>query len=719
MLQAGTESEFLIERFFPFERVSEVGTRERYFHGRTPHSVHVWWARRPFSAMRAIVFASLVPYREEDASLLEEICLASLPSPLALEISHNSLFKAWKRPPRVLDVFGGGGTIALEAARLGCEVVSLDINPLACFVQRTLLQYSQAHPELPILVRNYGERFLWQLKKETNELYRRDKVSATLGRPAVFFWGRTVRCSNQRCGKVISLSRIGWLSKKPGRSVFLTQRPNRDGNYRRELHFNPKQRLPTNDWETTRGITCPFCHRFYDKNGFQALTQNSLGSELICVCVMRNGTKSYIVPQCPSDFVPTEEELQRKLDAELHQIGMTLPNTELPCWSGIVNPALYGITRHANLFNPRQLVILLKVIRGLREIYETMLKDGHKDTVALAVTATLSGFIDQLVDWNSVLSMWIPENEQVGRALAGPGLPMLWDYVEIDPFSDAPANLPNKLNRIVKGLEAIPRFPVPVEVQCCSATSLPFDDESFDAVITDPPYGDNLFYSVLSDCIYVWKRVIFKDLISDLFAHERTPSDEEIVASAHRHGSFEEAMSFYQERLALAIQEVARVLRSQGILSLVFTHSTLDAWGAIVHAFRRTGMVVTACYPLHLERRARPRGMSAKAVHASVVLVARKKPFALEVGNWEEIRLQIERELHSLVHELRTAGWDETDIGMACFAKAVGIIAKYASIQKGGRELPVRSCLEQSADLVRKFSPSLPLRPNITKSVRL
>jgi putative DNA methylase len=612
------------------------------------------------------------------------------------------------RPPQVLDIFGGGGTIALEAARLGCRAFSLDINPLAYFIQCTLLRYSQAHPSLVELVRKYGERLLNELERDTKHFYQRNRRDNPR---LAFFWGRAVRCSNPSCAKVISLSRLRWLSKKKGRKVLFGLRPDSTkGRYVRELHFNPSTDLSYERWQTTRGISCPFCRRTYTKEELQELTRSTLHDILLCICSTRGHIKDYALPDSQDDLLWMEGELRREIALDLERIGCPLPSTTLPRWSGIVNPALYGITTHVDMFNLRQLAVLLKTIRKLRDAHATLVASGLSKEAAIAVTSALSGLVDQLVDWNCRLTMWIPQNEQVGRALAGPGLPMLWDYVEIDPCSTGPANLYAKLDRIIEALRAIPRFSFPVEVHLGSATNLPFPDETFDAVVTDPPYADNLFYSVLSDCIFVWKRMIFHDILPEIFGPIQVPHAEEIVASHHRHASYTQALNFYEERIGKAIGEAARVLRSEGVLSLFFSHSTIEAWEIIVRAFRRAKLVIRACWPLTLERRARPRGMTSKAVDVSVVIVARKASEPLQKRDWKWVKAQIGQEVSRLIHELGPMQWEEADLGLACFAKAVSVIAACEAVYESNRLLPLRECLERAFAQIATSLPSFSLQ---------
>jgi len=458
-----------------------------------------------------------------------------------------------------------------------------------------------------------------------------------------------------------------------------------------------------------KGISCPFCGHKYNKEKFQKLTRLYLGDELLCIRVAKGYVKQYVLPTSIEDYYPSQDEIKESIQNDLNLIGQCLPEIELPRWSGIVNPALYGARYHADLFNPRQLAVLLKVVRALRELNTELVHEGFSIKESLAITSALSAFVDQLVDWNSRLSMWIEENEQVGRALSGPGIPMFWRYAEIDPFVPSPANLYDKLDRIVEALKFIPRFSAPMHVYMTSATCLPFEDKSFDAIVTDPAYGDNLFYSVLSECIYVWKRMIFKDLLPEIFNSPGISKDDEIVAPVWKY-SFSDAMKFYEERLTLALREAARVLKPEGIISLFFTHGTSEAWELIIRAFRNAGFQIITFWPIIIERRARPRGMRSKAVNVSVVIVARHKPEKLSTCDWNEVKEEINKVISELSCKLISYGWRNEDIAWGCFAKSVGIIAKYDKIIDGNNFLSLKDCIKRCALQIEEHFPSLSLK---------
>jgi putative DNA methylase len=699
-----------IERFLPINIISKVGSNERYLHGRTPHSIFAWWARRPFTTMRAAVFASLFPVTSEDAAidisrLTEQLIKSINPSPLIVLHAKELLLESYGRPPRILDIFGGGGTIALEAARLGCEAASLELNPLAYFIQLTILKYSQTSSNLSELVQKYGLYLLHKIEVETDNLYRRDRGDQK-ERNIAFIWSRSIKCSNPNCRKTISLSKMGWISRKKGRTVFLEQYPDlKKGGFTRKLLFNPIKPL-IKEWNTVSGITCPFCHYHYTKREFQSLCTN-LQDELLCVCRTNGKCKTYILPEDIDDFFPAENEIQNEIKTELRHIGLPLPETELPLWSGVVNPPLYGIHKHVELFNPRQLLVLLKIIRGLRELYEELCSSISTD-VALAVTSVLSSFVDHLVDWNCRLSTWIEENEQVGRALSGPGIPMFWNYVEIDPFSNGPANLYDKLNRIVNAVKTIPKFHVPIDVQMGSATELPFEGE-FDAVITDPPYGDNLFYSVLSECIYIWKRMVFKDILPEIFGPEKISAEKEIVAAHYNRNSFKEAMNFYEENLTKALTNAVSLLTPDGVLSLFFSHSTLAAWETIIRVFRKANLMISASWPIIIERKARPRGMRSKATNASFIIVGRRRKGVLHPVDSKLLYNIMEQETIKLADYLIKIGWNKDDIALSCFGKLASFLTIF-DIRDGDRVLPLEQCLKNLLCIVKKKFPTFSLQ---------
>ena len=693
------KSDRLIHRGTLGVEASVSGLAERYARGRTSHTVHVWWARRPHSAMRSLVFESLC--REQTPEALE---IAAL---LALSGSENAPELARARQlikrsfdneaPYVLDNFGGGGTIPFEAALLGAKTFSIDYNALSVFIQKSNLELSQAafarlsHKEILLIVRRYGEHVLDQLTKMTEDLYNRKVTIKDKGKFA-YFWTYKTQCKN--CGYGFYLSKRPWLSKKKGKSIGISIA---EGDQEESISIEHGENIsPSRCWNGRgsgggAGVHCPKCGEA-DKN---PSIKNCDDVVIATGSLAKPTGKSFSLVE-PSD-TPNQQKIKKRERIILSELAVNLPESYLPKWSGIVNPALYGIETHADIFNPRQRVVLLELIKALRDAHAEMCS-SYSVVVAEYVTSVLSSSIDQYVDWNCRLSMWISQNEQVGRAFCGPGVSMLWDYVETDAVMDGPANLWDKLERILAAVESAPEFEHVPCVQNGKAQHLPFADDTFDAVITDPPYYDNLFYNVLADFFYPWKRMLLAPIFPELFEMPQTDDVEELVASSIRQGNSDKAHGWYCEQLLRALEETGRVLKPDGILSFVYGHSSLRGWHAIVDSFRKSGLHIDTVEPLSIERRQRPRAMTSEAVNTCVVLVASKNGSPRRELRTTELLSRIHTDAETYGSPLRQAGWTEEDIGMAIFARAVAHMANAKSIE--GKQQSDLEAIQVAAEAV-------------------
>ena len=288
---------------------------------------------------------------------------------------------------------------------------------------------------------------------------------------------------------------------------------------------------------------------------------------------------------------------------------------------------------------------------------------------------------------------------------SGPGVAMLWDYVETDQLLRGPANLWSKLARIVKGVSSIPQFPHAVTVKKGPAQALDYPDNYFDAVVTDPPYYDNIYYSVLADFIYAWKRPIL-DLISpSVYLSPTTDTKGELVASSNRSGSADRALNDYCEQLSLSLKEVERVLKSDGVFSFVYSHGSLQGWLALLKAFRDSNLLITSVQPLSIERRQRPRAMTAGAINTCLVFVARPGKNQSRSVSAAEIDNQLEERLFGFAEELIRLGWEEIDAALATFANVVGMLANSAPNQIDDLE-----ALRRIAASVRLRFPSFSIK---------
>lgn len=668
----------LIERDVLHLEASMAGLKERYTRGETQQTIHVWWARRPHAAMRALTLFSLLR-EDSDASLSDGFSEEGV-----LKI-RRLLQSTYGRKPKVLDPFGGGGTIPFEASYLGAEAHSIDSNAMAAFIQAANLNYGEEFRKAGVseLLKASGERALELLAASTAELF------PLRGKTALcYIWSYRRKCD--KCTHSFSVSKRPWLSKKKGKLIFYEITENGSIIHRAGA---PK----ASNWAGRNGtLCCPHCG---------ALNRVSLANTNDALCaIITSGKKTGKVFSVPDeDAIPSDIYLKAFEEKVLNRLGNGLPETIIPKWSGIINPSVYGMETHAEHFNKRQRCVMLALIEALLLIHkENEIKHGA--TKARAVTCALSGLIDQTVDWNSRLSMWIPQNEQVGRGLCGPGIAMLWDYAETDPVSDGPSNLRSKLNRICKGADALAELPLKVNTSLASAMALPYGSESFDAVITDPPYYDNVFYSPLADFIYTWKRMLLRNIVPQFFMEDLTDGEAELVSSSLRAGSSDKAHARYCMMFTKAFREASRVLRRDGIFSLVYSHSSVKGWCALVEAFQKSDFTVQSAQPLAIERKARPRAMTSAAVNTCIVFVAHLNG-QKEIISHDDALLTIRTELHRpYLDELKVLGWTDADAGVAMLAR---LITPLCNVNFSGHDL--EKLLIYAGKLVSELCPGFAL----------
>lgn len=648
------ESFRVIERYFPADVVSERSRRERYQRGKTAHTIFTWWARRPFAAAAALATTSLIEstgLKPGAQALIDDYCGAESPGLLLPAI--EALTQASTQ--RVLDLFGGGATIPLETGRLGAQTYSLDNNELAHFIQHSLLELAPAHPGLADDVESKGQQFLEDLRRETESFFPARDAGEN-GRKIAYLWSREVACPG--CQGWLALNRRPWVMRRGDEQRFIKRRARpatRD--YSVQLCDDGEPDGDNHAWDGQQ-IACPFCGHRIERDQMQAAMEAKTRDRLMATVTSRGrrapGRKRFHDAQEPVDL-PDAGLLQAAIIRDLNAMDESLPTARLPRWSGVTNPALYGMAPHVELFNLRQRAVLVRCCRLLRDHHRRWV-EAMGPSRAAAVAAYMSGLVDQLADWNSRLATWISQNEQVGRGLSGPGLAMVWDHVEIDPLEEAPANLWDKLARICKGLRSLPTFRQPAQVVRGDARQLPFGDRYFDVVVTDPPYFDNLFYSALADCIYVWKRLALKEIFPDHFKAETTDSSRELTMNRHVHDDVAAATEYYRQGMAQVFGEVHRVLKPGGVMSLVFAHSTVEGWASIVDALRQAKMALVAAWPMYVERRHRPRAMGGRAVNTSFVLVARRRRKQVAPMAWSALAASL---AEAMAHQDRKLADDE------------------------------------------------------------
>ena len=703
--------ERFIERTFPVGRVSENSAREKNIRHGHISTLHIWWARRPLASSRATIYASLIPTAGDE---LEEVRVKRFIEELSewenslnqgmIERARRDIREYHGQPPRVLDPFGGGGSIPLEALRLGCETYSMDLNPVAVLIQKCTLEYPQRYgasdswsdsePRLLRDVKRWGEWVLMEAREELSRFYPEDDDGSI---PAAYIWARTLPCQNPDCGAEIPLMRQYWLARKKNRKIALKPVVTGEG-VEFEIVEDP-------DFDPSRGtisraiVTCPVCGSTIPANDTRRLFQEGkAGERLIAVALThtqrRGKTYRLATERDLEAYMEAQQYLEKKRDELMDQWGIDPvpdePIRRVPFKFGVINVWVYGLDTWGDLFNARQKLALITFTEKIRQAHQEMLEEGCEEDYAKALLSYISLIVSRMSDFSTNLCRWHPQWEFIPNTFGRQALPMSFDYSELNLFSPILSGTWHSMERqILRPLEHLSKInkneDVPEVVQG-SAVSLPFDDEYFDAVFTDPPYYDNVPYSYLSDFFYVWLKRALGDLYPDLFMTPLTPKRGEMVAYTNDK-SMDEAREEFESMLRDSFREIHRVLRPGGIANIVYAHKTTHGWETVINSLLDSGLVVTASWPIFTEMRARMRAQGSAALASSIYIVARKPDFEKSTGYYEEVLGELKEVLGEKLDYLWGEGISGPDFFIAAIGAGLEVIGKYSEILKYNGEI--------------------------------
>ena len=693
----------LIEDYIPVKAIDSVTSRQFGHINLHPRKLHLWWARRPLSAARAAIYATLVPVDgtpidERSDDFFASLCEWSASDQTIATARSRVLAANGGVPPKVLDLFAGGGAIPLEAARLGCDATAVELNPVAHLIERCTLDYPQRFgPGLADDVREYGRRWVDLTWDRVGHLYPRVRepqgeqqrlgedpaADRATGRPIAYLWTRTVPCPNIAGGAhEMPLVRQTWLAKKKGRFVALKPVVDRttrslswevvEATSAEGVGFDPA------GFSNRGKASCLICGATIDAKEVKVLgLAGRMGiTPLAAVVVKPSGRgRDYLA-------VGTyEQPSEAACEAVLAGLDVTPPEELIANdggrWFG---PPLQGMTRFRDLFTPRQLATLCAFAQGVREVHAQMIADGMEPQRAEAVCASLGIALDRVVLRSSTLSLWDNGNLSVTNALSRQALPMVWDFAESNPFGDGAgqaAEYVANTSDILEGLAAQSRR---VECHRTSATQLPDHDGTFDAVITDPPYYDYISYADLSDFFYVWLKRSVGFLFEDEFSGELTPKRREAIMAPYRHGGDKAAArAFYENEMANAFAEAHRVLKPGAPLVCVYAHKTTLGWSVLVEALRRANFTITEAWPLDTEMTSALKAKTA-SLASSIFLVARRRDDET-TGAYHEVVAELDGVIEERLERLTQAGVSGSDLVIATIGAALRPFTRHARVE--------------------------------------
>ena len=717
----------LIEETLPLRAINDASDTDKRTHDGHISTMHAWWARRPLPMARAVAAASLIDNGDDAAEAEKRIEQAmatkGLPSNQGIKWLRERISASAPGGPKVLDCFAGGGAIPLEALRLGCDTTAMDLNPVACLIELACLDYPQRYRDndtrgrnaLAVDVRRWADWTVERTRRTVDRLY--PIAEGQSGPAPYYFWVRTMPSPDPNLDAEIPILSSRLLASAR-RSAWVTTSAGPDG-VDIDVHQGELPNDPTlqEGFESAGSVTCPITgitapQRDVKQHG----RDNGFGYRLYAVCDIDGRSRTYRNPTSVElegpvlaraeaaalDGAEFDDGTSRLPDETVDQIGYN--NLQfLP----------YGYVTWRSLFTDRQLVLLSTLAAAIREAHAAMLEEGMDPQRARAVATYLAFALDKVADRNSAFASWATTRETIRGTFPGQTVQMRWDFCENYPFRTGSGSWNGAVAAICKVIEHCAQAgDGPATVLRGDAQAMPFADGEFDAVLIDPPYYFSVMYSDLSDFFYVWLKRSVGHLYAEHFATPWTPKSQEIVQNRCRPGmSGHITEEEFDRRLGNALSEVARVVKPDGVVAIVFAHTDVKAWEKLLLALRVAGLGVTTSWPIRSEMAGRPVAHVRAALGSSVVLVCRPLRDAGDAF-YDEVDAELDRVVHERLDSFEGMGLHGADYFVSAVGPAFEVFARHRSvIRLDGTEVSVGDLMELARKTVARHAMGRLLSP--------
>lgn len=778
----------LIEVALPLEAINTASVRESFIYRGNPSAIHKWWAQRPLAAARAVIFAQMVDdpsshpdiYRTEKAQDKERQRLFRIIEDLVkwentnneevLDRARAEIWQSWRaacaenadhprakelfdrhKLPAFYDPFAGGGSLPLEAQRLGLEAYASDLNPVAVLINKAIIEMPPRFAGCPPVnpasrqdkalierrwrdvqglaedVRYYGKWMRDEAERRIGHLYPNVEVTAEMakGRPDLkpyigkslsviaWLWARTVLSPNPAfAGIEVPLAATFMLSSKAGKETYVEPRIEANG-YRFEVRLGrpAHEHLVKNGTKLGRGANfrclmsgTPIAARYI----YAEANAGRMGSRLMAIVVDSDHGRLYIPPSAD------QEATARGITGEFK------PDLLMPVNPRSFSPPLYGLQTFGDLFSGRQLKAMSALSGLLSEARQIVRRDtlavsiaatdslvrsrdGHAcDEYANAIATLLAFAVDKTAEYGCTLVPWYSKEDRPKGIFARQAIPMVWDYAEVNPLSQIGGSFYASVNIVSGGLEG------------CYATGkqgivyqsdVTYPGRIDGAIIsTDPPYYDNVPYADLSDFFYVWLRHSLRQVYPELCATVSTPKSEELVAIPYRHGGKEGAESFFLRGMTKGVHRLAEQCHPVLPVTIYYAFrqsetaieggTSSTGWETFLDAVLRAGFSITGTWPIRTERRARSVARDSNALASSIVLVCRPSSANAPSVARREFLGVLKEELPIAVARLQQSNIAPVDLAQAAIGPGMAVYTRYTKVlDADGKPLSVRQAL--------------------------
>ncbi|MEQ9482190.1 DUF1156 domain-containing protein [Coleofasciculus sp. F4-SAH-05] len=787
----------LIEVALPLEAINAESAREKSIRHGHPSTLHLWWARRPLAACRAVLWASLVddpsswldkfPTEEDQKrerqrlfDILGRITIETdkkgnqkqvvrglvswddIKEPAIIDEAQKEIARclAWDRgeepptkpeavrdyiakyAPPVYDPFAGGGSIPLEAQRLGLEAHASDLNPVAVLINKALIEIppkfkdlSPINPEnrqkkgmnvwkgaqgLAADVRFYGQWMRDEAFKRIGHLYPKVELPKEYGggkaTVIAWLWARTVKCPNPACGCQMPLVRSFQLSTKKGKEAWVEPQIDREQTPP-AIRFEVK----TGKGEVPEGtvsrkgagcIACetpvPFDHiRSEGKAG-------RMSQQLMAIVAEGQSGRVYLAPTEEHEKIANSAQPEWK------------PDTDLPEQALGFRVQLYGMVKHANLFTDRQLVALTTFSDLVSEAREKATQDAisaglSDDDVPLndggtgaraygdAIATYLAFGVSKSSDYWSNICTWRSDSKNlgVGHVFSRQAIPMVWDFAEGNIFSDSSGNWLKNLEWVIGVLEKVPSS-ILAEVSQCDARSI--ETQKSKLVSVDPPYYDNIGYADLADFFYVWLRRTIGKFYLNICSTLLVPKSQELVATPYRFGgSKQKAQIFFEEGLGKAFNRMHEISPADYPLTIYYAFKQSETekkgksdesvastgWETMLEGLMKADFSIGGTWPMRSELSNRMVASGTNALASSIVLVCRPRPTDAPKTTRRQFLTELKRQLPKALKTLQQGNIAPVDLAQASIGPGMAVFSQYAAVlENDGSPMRVRTALQ-------------------------
>lgn len=743
----------LIEVALPLDAINAESAREKSIRHGHPSTLHLWWSRKPTATARAVLWASLVDdpsshpelFPTEDAQVMERQRLHTLLAKLVkwensndeniLNEARAEIRKYMGEEPLIfLDPFAGGGSIPLEAQRLGLEAHAHDLNPVAVMINKAMIEIpprfagqSPVNPDartklgsdrswsgakgLAEDVRYYGEWMKQEAFRRIGHLYPKVQVPAEQGggeaTVIAWKWARTVKCPNPACGCEMPLASSFVLSKKKGKEAWVEPQFE-DGKVTYVVHLKGKPKIEGT--VNRQGAVCPCCGTAVPFSYIREQGKaGGMSAQMMAVVAEGKNGRIYLSPTL------IQEEAAAVLRPE------TYPDGEL-FGKAAVSVPLYGMKGFADLFTNRQLTALTTfsdlVAEAQAKATQDALASGMQDdgrgldeggcgatAYGQAVGVYLAFIVDKLADYHSSICSWNALRDNIRNTFARQAIPMTWDYAEANPFSSYSGCFDNMLEWVFKSLLEFPATITGTAIQQDAQTDCGLRNL---VISSDPPYYDNIGYADLADYFYIWLRRSLKNTYPLLFRTMLVPKAEELVATPYRfEGSREKARDFFEGGMVQACRQFYRYAREDVPVTIYYAYKQSESdegdnaaqastgWETMLSAIIKAGFAITGTWPMRTERSNRSNALETNALASSIVLVCRKRPEESASCSRRSFIAELKRELRAALKNLQASNIAPVDMTQAAIGPGMGVYSRYAKVMEAdGSAMTVRSALQ-------------------------